>query len=86
MKKRDATPFLPTHLPLGAILRDLEIAHYSKPTRYFSIPNDRVTSASLRLKDTCVLYGRHNVLYAADQPLAEVVEILPLIDPPESSS
>ena len=64
--------------PLGAILREHRVEHRSRPSGYFKIESDPVTTASFDLQHPHTLYGRHNMLLdATDQTLAEVVEILP---------
>lgn len=66
------------HRPLGRILSDYEVPHYSRPTGFFRIDSDPVIEEAFAMDASRVLYGRHNVLRAMDdQPLAEVVEILP---------
>ena len=68
--------------PLGRILADYDVAHYSKPNGFFSIASDPVTALAFDLKHPCILYGRHNVLRGNnEQVLAEVVEILPPLVP-----
>ena len=67
--------------PLGAILRDFQIPHTSRPTAFFAVAPDAVIRDALGLDDGPTLYGRHNVISdARERILAEVVEILP---PPE---
>ena len=68
-------------VPLGTILRLHAMPHHSKPRAYFSLISEPVIAEALNISRGCRLYGRHNVLYnPADQPLAEVVEILPVFD------
>ena len=65
-------------VPLGRILHDGGIAHYSRPDGFFRFTSDPVVREAFGLRDDPTLYGRHNVLRNADhKPLAEVVEILP---------
>lgn len=68
--------------PLGTILRDYEIPHASRPTDFFRMTSDPVIASALGLKDgSDTLYGRHNILWGdKEQPLAEVVEVLPPFD------
>jgi flavin-dependent dehydrogenase len=71
--------------PLGTILHDFHIAHYSRPRAFFSLTSDRTIEHALGLTGTHTLYGRHNVLYNdRDEVLAEVVEILPVLPSPAS--
>lgn len=68
-------------LPLGTILRTHAVPHHSRPRAYFSVASEPVISAALNVPVGRTLYGRHNVLRnPAGQPLAEVVEILPIFD------
>ncbi|MBI1371611.1 MAG: hypothetical protein GC159_02455 [Phycisphaera sp.] len=67
--------------PLGRILADYKIPHYSRPTGYFRINSESVTQAAFGLGKGVVLYGRHNILWNSDdEPLAEVVEVLPPLE------
>ncbi|HLM97687.1 MAG TPA: hypothetical protein VK335_00290 [Bryobacteraceae bacterium] len=64
--------------PLGAILRGQAIAHTSHPNPYFRVTADPLMRKALHLVETCVLYGRRNVILdGAGRTLAQVVEILP---------
>ena len=64
--------------PLGAILRGQAIAHTSHPNPYFRVTADPLMRKALHLAETCVLYGRRNVILdGAGRTLAQVVEILP---------
>jgi chorismate-pyruvate lyase len=68
-------------IPLGTILHQYAIDHHSKPRAFFSLAADPLIASALGVAVGSRLYGRHNVLYnSAEQPLAEVVEILPLLD------
>jgi hypothetical protein len=65
-------------VPLGTILHDFEVPHQSHPTGYFAVRCDDTIGKAMGLSDRPTLYGRHNILHAADgSPIAEVVEILP---------
>lgn len=67
-----------SQLPLGAILRELQIEHTSRPTAYFAVRGDRIMQEALGSPCGTRLYGRHNQLRdCAGHLLAEVVEILP---------
>lgn len=64
--------------PLGTILQTQGIAHASRPEAYIQVTADAVIEAALRLTGRHRLFGRRNVLWsAAQEPLAQVVEILP---------
>ena len=66
------------HRPLGRILREHGIKHRCCPTGFFEVDCDRVMRDALGITGEHVLYGRHNLLYLADESqLAEVTEILP---------
>lgn len=65
-------------LPLGHILHRHRIPHISRPRAYLRLASDRLISKVLELSGAQVLYGRRNTLYdPQQQPLAEIVEILP---------
>ena len=65
------------YTPLGAIVREHGVEHYSRIGGFFRMASDVVTQASLDLRRDHMLYGRQNVLVNPDdQPLAEVVEVL----------
>jgi chorismate-pyruvate lyase len=69
------------HTPLGAILREHRVEHRSRPSGFFQIASDAVTQTSFDLHGDHMLYGRHNLLLNfADEPMAEVVEILPPVE------
>ena len=64
--------------PLGGILRDFNIPHSSHPKAFFRIKSDDIINESLQLNGPRFLFGRVNRIVNADQqPLVEVVEILP---------
>jgi chorismate-pyruvate lyase len=65
--------------PLGTILQTQGIAHTSRPEAYIRVTADATINSALGLTGSSqLLYGRRNVLWnAAQQPLAQVVEILP---------
>jgi chorismate-pyruvate lyase len=66
--------------PLGRILQTEAIAHMSWPHPFFRLDPDSHISAMLRLRRTCKLYGRRNVLVDGSRRLlAEVIEVLPPI-------
>jgi chorismate-pyruvate lyase len=64
--------------PLGTILQTQGIVHASQPEAYIQVMADEVINGALRLTGRHRLFGRRNVLWsAAQEPLAQVVEILP---------
>jgi len=64
--------------PLGAILRDTNVKHLSRPKAYFSVAADALISKSFQLTSAVQLYGRRNTLLLPDgRTLANIVEILP---------
>ena len=65
-------------IPLGAILRDEQVAHHSDPTAYFKIESDLMIQQMFNLEQKTDLYGRCNLISTVDgSPLAKIVEILP---------
>lgn len=67
--------------PLGHILADCQVVHSSRPKAYLKIQADDFIGRALQVPEQSVLYGRRNTLFDPNQqPLAEIVEILP---PPE---
>lgn len=67
-------------VPLGAILDQHHIVHRSRPRGYFRVRADALMRDALRFEGDPMLYGRRNaIVNHADQPLADVVEILPPI-------
>jgi chorismate-pyruvate lyase len=69
---------LAERLPLGHILHEYKIPHTSRPRAYLRLASDNLINQVLELTGAQVLYGRRNTLYdPAQQPLAEIVEILP---------
>jgi chorismate-pyruvate lyase len=69
--------------PFGAILNDYEIEYHNRPKAFFKIVADDIMKVALNLSSSIWLYGRCNVLVDDETslPLAEVVEILPVIEP-----
>ncbi len=66
--------------PLGTILREHAIDHASRPRGFFRVRSDDVINDALGLTRSYPLWGRCNVIYNnLEQPIAEVVEILPPI-------
>jgi hypothetical protein len=64
--------------PLGRILREHGIGYISRPAAFIRVSADPVISGLLELAGEHPLFGRYNVLFdTMEQPLAEVIEILP---------
>jgi hypothetical protein len=64
--------------PFGSLLRRNRLAHYSRPSAYFQVTADASIAAALGIQSARALYGRRNTIWnGVDEPLAEVVEILP---------
>lgn len=65
-------------LPFGSLLAKHRIAHVSRPKAFLKIESDDFINQALGLTGRSILYGRRNTLSnLAQEPLAEVVEILP---------
>jgi chorismate-pyruvate lyase len=65
-------------VPLGTILADYSVDHYSRPTAYLRVSADPLINGSLETAGAEALYGRRNVLRTPDgRVLADVIEILP---------
>jgi len=65
-------------VPLGTVLAEFGIEHYSRPSAFLSVYADPLINGSLDTTGTDVRYGRRNVLRTpAGQALADVIEILP---------
>jgi chorismate-pyruvate lyase len=66
------------HVPLGTILADYAIEHFSRPTAFLRVSADPLIHGSLETAGVDALYGRRNVLKTPDgRALADVIEILP---------
>jgi len=64
--------------PLGRILTEAGVEFSSQPRAYLRIASDDFINRTLDLKGPQFLYGRRNALVDPwNQPLAEIVEILP---------
>jgi chorismate-pyruvate lyase len=64
--------------PLGHILKDFGIEYQSHPKAFLRIASDKTINGLLGLTGAHLLYGRRNTLLSrAEEPLAEIVEILP---------
>jgi chorismate-pyruvate lyase len=64
--------------PLGHILSLCGVVHSSRPKAYLKLEADDLIGQALRVSRRTVLYGRRNTLFdPQQQPLAEIVEILP---------
>jgi chorismate-pyruvate lyase len=73
-------------VPFGTILTQFNIPHLSKPDRFFRFQATEQMVEQLKLQTAEVLlYGRQNTLMTPDEePLAEVIEFLPIIEKMES--
>ncbi|MHC4947602.1 MAG: hypothetical protein ACYTG1_05005 [Planctomycetota bacterium] len=68
--------------PLGAILETHGIRYACRPNAFFSFRSDAFAERAFGLASGRMLYGRHNLIVNdAEATYAEVVEILPPIDP-----
>jgi len=64
--------------PLGRILTESGVEFSSQPRAYLRLASDDFINRTLDLKGPQLLYGRRNALVDPwNQPLAEIVEILP---------
>jgi chorismate-pyruvate lyase len=74
---------LESRYPLGTILADHRIEHFSAPAAFIRVTSDPLIKGALDLAGHDPLYGRRNILAApGEKLLAEVVEILPTMDEP----
>lgn len=65
------------HQPLGAIMREYNIAHGSRPKAFLQVYSDGVISEALGVAENTRLFGRRNTLVTeSGEPLAEILEIL----------
>ena len=65
-------------LPLGRILKDHAVPHTSRPVAFFRLQSDDFIARALGLSRPGALYGRRATISdAQQQPLSEVVEVLP---------
>jgi hypothetical protein len=72
------TDILEERFPLGHVLKEHAIAYASRPKAFLRIASDPLIDELLNLHGAHILYGRRNTLLnPADEPLAEIVEILP---------
>ncbi len=72
--------------PLGTILHEHAIAHFSRPKAFLKVDSDAFINSALKLSGKHLLYGRRNALVDPQQrPLAEIVEILPPVPLPKPS-
>jgi hypothetical protein len=74
---------LAERLPLGTILAKYRLAHTSRPKAFLKIESDDFINQALGISGQHTLFGRRNTLSnPAQEPLAEIVEILPPSDRP----
>ena len=65
--------------PFGGILHECKVPHSSKPSGYFEVSAGDFIADQLNVPVGSLLFGRRNTLYSKKlEPLAEIVEILPL--------
>jgi chorismate-pyruvate lyase len=65
-------------LPLGRILAEENVPHFSRPKAFLRVQADCFIRASLKFSGAPLVYGRRNTLVDPHgRPLAEIVEILP---------
>jgi chorismate-pyruvate lyase len=64
--------------PLGTLLADYQVAHFSSPQAFMRVACDPLIKGAMELTGSQELYGRKNVLMTPERKvLADVVEILP---------
>jgi chorismate-pyruvate lyase len=69
-------------LPLGHVMADFRIRHTSRPKAFFKVQCDDFIASTLGAAPGDWLFGRRNTLYDPHlSPLAEIVEILPKLNP-----
>lgn len=69
---------LDDYLPLGHILKMLEVPHWGRPTAFLRVESDPLINRAFGLRDRRVLYGRRNTIRDPQgRALSDVVEILP---------
>lgn len=72
------TEILREHQPLGRTLKNFKIPFSSRPAAYLRVTSDEFISAALGIQPGSALFGRRNSLLDQwEQPLAEIIEILP---------
>lgn len=65
-------------VPLGTVLAEFGIEHYSRPSAFLRLNADPLINGSLDTTGTDFRYGRRNVLRKpTGESLADVIEILP---------
>jgi chorismate-pyruvate lyase len=70
---------LSERLPLGRILAERKVKHFSRPKAFLKITSDDFINKALQLTGSHTLYGRRNTLWSPEKKsLAEIVEILPI--------
>jgi len=75
-------PVLAGKRPLGGLLIENQVAHRSQPSVYFAVLGNAAINRPLQQDGAGELFGRCNTLIADDgRAIAEVVEILPRINP-----
>ncbi|HEY1171450.1 MAG TPA: hypothetical protein VGH19_08790 [Verrucomicrobiae bacterium] len=72
------TQILGERIPLGTLLAEYHVTHTSRPKAFLRIETDDFINTAFKITGTRWLYGRRNTLWnPQQQPLAEIVEILP---------
>ena len=65
-------------VPLGRILKDVQIAHTTTAKAFFRVIPDNLMKEVFGLRDSTELYGRKATIFDLQKrPLSEIVEILP---------
>lgn len=65
-------------VPLGTVLAEFDIEHYSRPSAFLRVNADPLINGSLNTTGEEYRYGRRNVLRKpSGEALADVIEILP---------
>lgn len=69
---------LEEQLPLGTVLHECNVPHFSRPQAFLSVDPDAYILEVLGLDMPRTLHGRRNTLFTPQQdPIAEILEILP---------
>lgn len=77
---------LEERVPFGRILREHNVEHTSNPAGFLRVEADAFLARELQVPEHTVLYGRRNTLSIGPDPIAEIVEILPLESDPKQSA
>lgn len=64
--------------PLGTVLARHHIHHASCPQAFIRVQSDAEMNSAFHLSESCLLYGRRNVLLTPNKEiLADIIELLP---------